>query len=98
MKFIEIRNTFDKAVDLEGVMRRKNDEESAIWIAPKMSIEADGHLVLVSDQDANDTATGFKGGLSAKKSVKIELLDPEGNQLDIFENLLADTCSVGRKG
>lgn len=90
VKFIEICNTLDKAVDLEGVMLRKNDEEPAIWIAPKMSIQANGRLTLVSDQAANNTAAGFKGGLSAKKSVKIELLDPAGTQLDVFKNLCAD--------
>ncbi len=90
VKFIEICNTLDKAVDLEGVMLRKNDEEPTIWVAPKMSIEANGRLVLVSDRETNDTAIGFKGGLSAKKSVKIELLDPSGEQLDVFKNLSAD--------
>lgn len=90
VKFIEICNTLDKAVDLEGVMLRKNDEDPVIWVAPKISIGANGRLVLVSDQETNNTAAGFEGGLSAKKSVKIELLDPAGGLLDVFKNLSAD--------
>ena len=89
-KYIEICNTLDKPVDLTGVQLRKNDETPVIWIAPEgLSIEAGGRITLISDQPSNNTAAGFEGGLSAKKSLKIELLDPEGNLLDVFKNLNA---------
>ena len=100
-KFIELFNKLDKAVDLAGVQLRKNDESPVIWIAPAaLTIPAGGRLVLLADQATNDTAAGFEGGLSAKKSVKIELLDPAGTLLDVFKNLSAEgkeTWDVGPK-
>ena len=41
--------------------------------------------MLLSDQA--DYSTGFTSGLSAKKSVKIELLSPEETAIDVFKNL-----------
>ncbi|MCS2965861.1 hypothetical protein NXW94_07460 [Bacteroides ovatus] len=56
------------------------------YIAPEgTKIQSHGFLVLLSDQA--DYSTGFTSGLSAKKSVKIELLSPEETAIDVFKNL-----------
>lgn len=90
-KYIELYNSLEQAVDLEGVQLRKNDETPVIWIAPAgMTIPAGGRVTLLADQATNNTAVGFQGGLSAKKSVKIELLDPAGTLIDVFKNLTPD--------
>lgn len=83
-KFIELVNTADADVDISGMKLRKNGDEM-VYEAPQGTvIPAKGLLVLLSDQE--DPALGFNAGLSAKKSVQIELLGPEGSVIDIFVN------------
>lgn len=88
-KYIELYNGSDKKMDITGVQIRKDDEQT-VYIAPENTeIEAKGFLMLLADQA--DYSTGFTSGLSAKKSLKIELLAPDGTtSLDVFKNLTAD--------
>ena len=83
-KFIELYNTASQAVDISGMKLRKNGEE-IIYEAPAgTTIAAGGFLMLLSDQA--DYTTGFTSGLSAKKSVMIELLGPDDTLVDVFAN------------
>ncbi|MEE1547046.1 MAG: lamin tail domain-containing protein [Prevotella pectinovora] len=83
-KFIELYNTASQAVDISGMKLRKNGEE-IIYEAPAgTTIVAGGFLMLPSDQA--DYTTGFTSGLSAKKSVMIELLGPDDTLVDVFAN------------
>ncbi|MGN1262560.1 MAG: lamin tail domain-containing protein [Prevotella sp.] len=83
-KYIELYNTSDEDVDIAGVQLRK-DGETMVYVAPAATvIGAHDFLVLLSDQP--DYSTGFSSGLSAKKSVMIELLAPDGRLLDLFKN------------
>lgn len=91
-KFIEIVNTGKEDIDLKGVTIMK-DGSKTIWTAAAgVSIKAGKFLLLYS---SDVTATGaaqegyeptlvFSGGLSAKKAVRIQLLDPKANTLDDF--------------
>ena len=101
-KFIELYNTTDKAISLEGLSLVKYDAskdggKSTTWTGKAgMTIAAKGYVVLESS-DLSDEAEGgdpnyayesanhvFKGGLSGKKNLKIELVDAQENVLDAF--------------
>lgn len=83
-KFIELYNTAAQAVDICGMKLRKNDDEMVYEAPSGTTIPAGGYLVLLSDQ--TDYTLGFSAGLSAKKSLKIELLGPDGSIIDVFIN------------
>lgn len=90
-KFIELYNAGDAEVDLNGWTIRKYAADAVdvpgkynnCWVAVEgIKIAAGGYLVLAADQP--DPTLGFNAGLSAKKGVKFELVDPQGNVVDKF--------------
>lgn len=89
-KFLELYNPTDKDVDLEGVTLLKNDETEigAIWtgVADQV-VKAKGFVILYSSKTAlenPDPAFTFNGGLSGKKSVKMELFAADGTSIEVF--------------
>lgn len=93
-KYIELYNGTNHELDITGVQIKKDDAD-IVYVAPEgTKITAHGFLVLLSDQ--TDYSTGFTSGLSAKKSVKIELLSPspENTAIDVFKNLAENGESV----
>ena len=101
-KFIELYNTTDKEVSLEGLCLVKYDAskdggKSTTWTGKAgMKIAAKGYVVLESSDLSDPAEDGdpayayesanhvFKGGLSGKKNLKIELVDANENVLDAF--------------
>ena len=101
-KFIELYNTTDKEISLEGLCLVKYDSskdggKSTTWTGKSgMKIAAKGYVVLESSDLSDPAEDGdvnyvyesanhvFKGGLSGKKNVKIELQDANENVLDTF--------------
>lgn len=84
-KYIELYNGSDAALDLSGIRIRKDGEEFVYTAPDGTTLAAKGFLKLLADQ--TDYALGFTSGLSAKKSVMIELLAPDGvTLLDCFKN------------
>lgn len=84
-KFIELFNGGLDRVDIGGITIRKDDSK-IIYTAPSGTmIPAKGFLVLYGN--AIDWAEGFTSGLSADKATKIQLLDKNGEELDVFKNL-----------
>ena len=101
-KFIELYNTTDKEISLEGLSIVKYDAskdggKSTTWTGKAgMKIAAKGYVVLESSDLADPAEDGdpnyayesanhvFKGGLSGKKNLKIELVDANENVLDVF--------------
>lgn len=96
-KFIEIYNPGDAEVSLYGYTIDK-DAAKTVWTgAETIKVPAKGYLVLESEdlgidaEEAGETyeyeseAHIFGSGLSAKKSLLIELKDPDGNVVDAFE-------------
>ena len=101
-KFIELYNTTDKEVSLEGLCLVKYDSskdggKSTTWTGKAgMKIAAKGYVVLESSDLSDPAEDGdpnyayesanhvFKGGLSGKKNLKIELVDANENVLDAF--------------
>lgn len=102
-KYIELYNTSDKEVSLEGVYLVKYDSskeggKSTTWTGKAgMKITAKGYVVLESSDLADPAEDGdpnyayesanhvFKGGLSGKKNVFIELYDAKDNKLSEFK-------------
>ena len=102
-KFIELYNTTDKEVSLEGVYLVKYDSskeggKSTTWTGAKgMKIAAKGFVVLESSDLADEAEGGdpayayesanhvFKGGLSGKKNVFIELYSAADEKLSEFK-------------
>ena len=102
-KFIELYNTTDKEVSLEGVYLVKYDSskdggKSTTWTGAKgMKIAAKGYVVLESSDLADEAEGGdpnyayesaahvFKGGLSGKKNVYLELYAANDAKLDEFK-------------
>lgn len=83
-KYIELYNTSAQTVDISGMKLRKNGDEMVYEAPAGTTIAAGGYLALLSDQ--TDYAIGFSAGFSAKKSVQIELLGPDGSVVDVFAN------------
>ena len=102
-KFIELYNTTDKEISLEGVYLVKYDSskdggKSTTWTGAKgMKIAAKGFVVLESSDLADPAEDGdpnyayesanhvFKGGLSGKKNVFIELYSANDELLSSFK-------------
>ena len=102
-KYIELYNTTDKEVSLEGLKLVKYDAskdggKSTTWTGKAgMKIAAKGFVVLESSDLSDPAEDGdenyayesanhvFKGGLSGKKNVKIELQDADDKVLDTFQ-------------
>ncbi len=102
-KYIELYNTTDKEVSLEGLKLVKYDSskeggKSTTWTGKAgMKIAAKGFVVLESSDLSDPVEDGdpnyayesqnhiFKGGLSGKKNVFIELVDTEDKVLDTFK-------------
>lgn len=81
-KFIELYNTTGKDVSLKGYTLRKDETEC--WAAgDDLVIKANSAFAIVGAK--NSTPDGFSSGFSAKKSVLVELVDPEGNVVDTFQ-------------
>lgn len=101
-KFIELYNTTDAEVSLEGIYVVKYDSEkeggkSTTWTgAAGMKIASKGYVVIESSDLSDPEEKGdpnyvyesqnhiFKGGLSPKKNVKLELYNANDELLDEF--------------
>lgn len=85
-KFIELYNISGDDVDVSGMYFTKDDEDT--FTAPEGTvIPAGGFLTVWSEKADGDHDLIFEFGLSADKSVKIELFAPDGTSLDVFKNL-----------
>ncbi len=81
-KFIEIYNGSDNPIKLKDVLLRKDGKDTWTGIEGEV-IPAHGVWAVVGAKGT--TERGFSSGFSAKKSVLVELMDPNGNLLDKFQ-------------
>ncbi len=90
-KFIELLNNTESEQTLTGWTIRKYASDATdvsgkyniCWTGPEgKTLAAGAYLVLGADKaDPNE---GFNAGLSAKKELKFELVNPEGTVVDTF--------------
>ncbi len=83
-KFIELYNNFDFDIDLSGATLFKDGGETAVWTGLKGEVvPAHGVFAIVGAKGT--TERGISSGFSSKKSVLIQLFDPNGNLIDTFQ-------------
>lgn len=81
-KFIELYNNGDAPVKLKGVTLNKDEELTWTGIEGEIVMP---HSCFAIIGAKGTTARGFSSGFSAKKSVLVELFDPNGKKLDVFQ-------------
>ncbi len=92
-KFIELYNGGKNDIRIKGIQLVKDGKtEEPIWTAASAIMKPGAYLLLYSEdvtvageaQEGYDETLVFHSGLSAKKAVRIQLMDPKGNCLDDF--------------
>lgn len=82
LEWVEIANTSDQAISLNGYKLRKTDEEGIdkkLYEFPDTTI-APGAIYMVNTED-------LKASISHKKAIIIDLEDADGNILDSFDSM-----------
>ncbi len=82
-KFMELYNNGNVDLPLKGLTINKDEELSWTGKAGEV-IPAKGHFLIIGAKNTNPEG-GFSSGLSAKKSIILELFDANGNKLDTFQ-------------
>lgn len=81
-KFIELYNNGDDPIKLKDVVIKKDEEEAWRGLAGEVIM---GHSYFTIVGAKNTTPRGLSSGFSNKKSVLIELYDPNNNLVDKFQ-------------
>ena len=87
-KFIELYNMGNFPIKLKGVILKKDGKDTWMGIEGEV-IPAHGCWAIIGAKGT--TERGFSSGFSNKKSVLVELLDPDGKPLDKFQRGEEDT-------
>lgn len=87
-KFIELYNMGDFPIKLKGVSLKKDGKDAWMGIEGEV-IPAHGCWAIIGAKGT--TERGFSSGFSNKKSVLVELFDPDGKPLDKFQRGEEDT-------
>ena len=87
-KFIELYNMGDFPIKLKGVSLKKDGKDTWMGIEGEV-IPAHGCWAIIGAKGT--TERGFSSGFSNKKSVLVELFDPDGKPLDVFQRGEEDT-------
>lgn len=81
-KFIELYNNGDTPIKLKDVTINKDEKNAWTGIDGEV-IPAHGYFTIVGAKGT--TERGITSGFSNKKSVILELFDPNGNRVDVFQ-------------
>lgn len=81
-KFIELYNNGDTPIKLKDVTISKDEKNAWTGIDGEV-IPARGYFTIVGAKGT--TERGITSGFSNKKSVILELFDPNGNRVDVFQ-------------
>ena len=81
-KFIELYNNGDDPIKLKDVVIKKDESESWRGLAGEVIM---GHSYFMIVGAKGTTERGLSSGFSNKKSVLIELYDPNNNLIDVFQ-------------
>lgn len=83
-KYIEIYNKGTEAINLLDVRLTYNGDETWSGAASDV-IQPSGYFVVLGTKKAENPGSMMAKGLSAGKYIAVELLDPAGNKLDLFQ-------------
>ncbi len=81
-KFIELYNNGDDPIKLKDVVIKKDEEETWKGLDGEVIM---GHSFFTIVGAKNTTPRGFSSGFSSKKSVLVEIYDPNNNLVDRFQ-------------
>lgn len=81
-KFIELYNNGDDPIKLKDVVIKKDEEETWKGLAGEVIM---GHSFFTIVGAKGTTPRGFSSGFSSKKSVLVEIYDPNNNLVDRFQ-------------
>lgn len=81
-KFIELYNNGDDPIKLKDVVIKKDEKDAWIGLEGEVIM---GHSFFTIVGAKGTTPRGFSSGFSSKKSVLVELYDPNNNLLDRFQ-------------
>ena len=81
-KFIELYNNGDDPIKLKGVVIKKDEEETWRGLEGEVIM---GHSFFTIVGAKGTTPRGFSSGFSSKKSVLVEIYDPNNNLVDKFQ-------------
>ena len=81
-KFIELYNNGDDPIKLKDVVIKKDEEETWKGLEGEVIM---GHSFFTIVGAKNTTPRGFSSGFSSKKSVLVEIYDPNNNLVDRFQ-------------
>ena len=81
-KFIELYNNGDDPIKLKGVVIKKDEEETWKGLEGEVIM---GHSFFTIVGAKGTTPRGFSSGFSSKKSVLVEIYDPNNNLVDKFQ-------------
>ena len=81
-KFIELYNNGDDPIKLKGVVIKKDEEETWKGLEGEVIM---GHSFFTIVGAKGTTPRGFSSGFSSKKSVLVEIYDPNNNLVDRFQ-------------
>lgn len=81
-KFIELYNNGDDPIKLKDVVIKKDEEETWRGLDGEVIM---GHSFFTIVGAKNTTPRGFSSGFSSKKSVLVEIYDPNNNLIDRFQ-------------
>ena len=81
-KFIELYNNGDDPIKLKDVVIKKDEEETWKGLEGEVIM---GHSYFTIVGAKGTTPRGFSSGFSSKKSVLVELYDPNNNLVDRFQ-------------
>lgn len=82
-KFVEFYNTGEEEISMEGVVIKRTDENgetAEVWLGlATEKVPAKGFFVIQGTKNSGEHS--LSSGLSAKKGVKLEVFDPDGNSV-----------------
>ena len=81
-KFIELYNNGDDPIKLKDVVIKKDEEETWKGLEGEVIM---GHSFFTIVGAKGTTPRGFSSGFSSKKSVLVEIYDPNNNLVDRFQ-------------
>jgi hypothetical protein len=100
-KFIELFNKTTETIDISGIYFERNNDGTVGTIPANTTLAAGAYYILGTKNNTinptNPNApydNSISSGFSAKKSIRFKMLNPSGNQIDMFLRGSEDNLDV----